>query len=118
MRAAGAPAGPIRTIAEACESPEVMERERFVTVPHPTAGTVPCLRSPIRLDGTPVRAPVAAPILGQHTAAALGDWLGYAAATIDPPKDPRRDRGAQRTRDHSPTHSPTPPRPTSPPSPP
>src|SRR3546814_19348158 len=38
MRAAGAPAGPIRTIAEACESPEVMERERFVTVPPPIGG--------------------------------------------------------------------------------
>ncbi|MFN4090255.1 MAG: CaiB/BaiF CoA transferase family protein [Alphaproteobacteria bacterium] len=83
MRAAGAPAGPIRTIAEACESPEVKERERFVTVPHPTAGSVPCLRSPIRLDGTPVRPPFAAPTLGQHTAAALGDWLGYDEARID-----------------------------------
>ena len=82
MRAAGAPAGPIRTIAEAAEAPEVRERGLLATAPHATAGTVPCIRNPMRLSLTPVRDPVGAPTLGQHTEEALAEWLGYDAARL------------------------------------
>ena len=82
MRAAGAPAGPIRTIAEAVASPEVRERGLIATVQHTGNGTIPAIRNPIRLSGTPVREPVGAPLLGEHTDAALAEWLGYDASRV------------------------------------
>jgi len=82
MRAMKVPAGPLRTIAEACASPEVRGRELVVQAPHATAGSVPTLRNPMRFEKTPVRPPVGAPLLGQHTDEVLRDVLGYDAARI------------------------------------
>jgi crotonobetainyl-CoA:carnitine CoA-transferase CaiB-like acyl-CoA transferase len=77
MQAAGVPAGPVRTIAEAVASPEAAERRLVSQVPHPTAGAVPNIAPPLRLFGTPVVDPVAAPLLGQHSAEVLSQVLGY-----------------------------------------
>lgn len=68
MRAAGVPGGPIRTIGEAVDSPEVQERGLVGTAPHSAAGEVPVVLNPLRFAGTPVRAPQGAPLLGEHTA--------------------------------------------------
>jgi len=77
MQAAGVPGGPIRSIAEACAAPEVRGRGLIVDAPHPTAGTIPVVRNPIRFSQTPIREPVAGPLLGQHTRTVLADLLGY-----------------------------------------
>src|SRR5690606_17737506 len=47
--------------------------------PHPVAGDVPDVRSPLRLSRTPVSEPVGAPYLGQHTEAVMAEWLGDGA---------------------------------------
>ena len=75
--AIGIPAGAVRTLAEALESPEVAERRLVSHIPHPTAGQVPNLRLPIELGATPLVEPVAAPLLGQHTDQILAEVLGY-----------------------------------------
>ena len=77
LRAAGVPAGPIRSIAEAVDSPEMKERGIIGTAPHTSAGTVPNVRLPIAMSGTPLIAPRGAPLLGEHTHSVLTGLLGY-----------------------------------------
>jgi formyl-CoA transferase len=82
MREGGVPAGPIRSIAEAVNSPEVKERAILGAAPHTKAGEVPNLRLPVVLAGTPLRAPQGAPVLGEHTRAVLSELLHYDSGRI------------------------------------
>jgi crotonobetainyl-CoA:carnitine CoA-transferase CaiB-like acyl-CoA transferase len=82
MKAANVPVGFLRTIEEAFNSPEMRARDRISQIPHPAAGTVPNIESPLRLDLTPVIDPVAAPLLGEHTRTVLRKTLGYDDARI------------------------------------
>jgi len=82
MKAANIPVGYLRTVEEAFNSPEVRERHRVNRIPHPAAGSVPNIESPLRLDLTPVANPVAAPLLGEHTKDVLRKILGYDDARI------------------------------------
>jgi formyl-CoA transferase len=82
MKAAKIPVGYLRTVEEAFNSPEVRERHRLSQIPHPTAGTVPNIESPLNLGMTPMIDPVAAPLLGQHTREVLRKKLGYDEARI------------------------------------
>jgi formyl-CoA transferase len=82
MKAANIPVGYLRTVEEAFNSPEVRERHRVSQIPHPAAGSVPNIESPLRLDLTPVADPVAAPLLGEHTNDVLRKTLGYDDARI------------------------------------
>ncbi|MEM7250125.1 MAG: CoA transferase [Pseudomonadota bacterium] len=71
MRDAGVPGGPVRSVGDALESPEVIERELVRTIDHPTAGSLRVLGSPLRLSSTPVAAAKAPPRLGEHSEAIL-----------------------------------------------
>jgi crotonobetainyl-CoA:carnitine CoA-transferase CaiB-like acyl-CoA transferase len=82
LKAANIPVGYLRTVEEAFNSPEARERHRLSQIPHPTAGTVPNIESPLNLGLTPVTDPVAAPLLGQHTREVLREKLGYDEARI------------------------------------
>jgi crotonobetainyl-CoA:carnitine CoA-transferase CaiB-like acyl-CoA transferase len=83
MREAGVPAGAINSIAEAFASDEMAARDLVHEIPHPTAGSVPNMRLPFRMHGTPLADPIAAPGLSQHAVEILRDVLGYDAARID-----------------------------------
>ena len=82
MREAGGPGGAINSIAEAFDGAEIAQRGLVTSIPHPTAGSIPNVALSIRLHGTPLADPVAAPRLGQHTAEILRDLLGYDAAHV------------------------------------
>ena len=82
MRDAGVPGGAIASVAEAFGSQVMADREMLSEIPHPTAGTVPNVRLPFRMAGTPLADPVAAPALGQHSEAVLRDVLGYGDAAV------------------------------------
>ncbi len=82
MKAANVPVGYLRTVEEAFNSPEVRERHRLSQIPHPAAGYVPNIETPLNLGLTPVIDPVAAPLLGQHTGEVLREKLGYDDARI------------------------------------
>ena len=82
MKAANIPVGYLRTVEEAFNSPEARERHRVSEIPHPKAGTVPNIETPLNLSLTPVIDPVAAPLLGQHTREVLRETLGYDEARI------------------------------------
>jgi crotonobetainyl-CoA:carnitine CoA-transferase CaiB-like acyl-CoA transferase len=77
MKKANVPVGYLRTVEQGFNSPEARERNRISAIPHPTAGSVPNIESPIKMVKTPVIDPVAAPLLGQHTYEVLRDTLGY-----------------------------------------
>jgi crotonobetainyl-CoA:carnitine CoA-transferase CaiB-like acyl-CoA transferase len=82
MRAAGVPAGPVRSIEEAAGSLEMRERGVLGRAPHTSLGEVPNIRLPMQLSGTPLRAARGAPLLGEHTEAVLADWLGWHAERV------------------------------------
>ena len=76
LRAAGIPCGEVRPVGAALTAPETLARGMVATVPHPSAGEVQLIASPLKLSGTPVAAPVAPPLLGQDGDAVLAA-LGY-----------------------------------------
>ncbi|MCK0196742.1 CoA transferase [Ancylobacter sp. 6x-1] len=76
LDAAGIPAGPINTIAQAFAEPQALARGLALSLPHVLGGTAPGVRSPVRLSGSPPGEPLAPPTLGQHTAEVLGGLLG------------------------------------------
>lgn len=77
MKQAGVPVGYLRTVEEGFNAPEARERGRLNRIPHPTAGWVPNIESPINMSLTPATDPVAAPRLGEHTREVLQRTLGY-----------------------------------------
>lgn len=81
LRTAGVPAGAVRELPDALASEEIAAREIVTRIPHPRLGEVPNIASPIRLEGTPIAKPIAAPLLGQHTAEVLAQ-LGYSGKRI------------------------------------
>ena len=82
LEAVGVPCGPINDIAQVFADPHVQARDIHQDLPHPEAGTVPTVASPIRYSATPIEHTVAPPTLGQHTDAVLGEALGLCAADI------------------------------------
>ena len=81
LGAAGVPCGRIRSVAEVCTNPQLVERGKVVERPHPTAGTVQMIGQPIELSDTPARIETAPPLLGEQTDAVLGE-AGYSDAEI------------------------------------
>jgi crotonobetainyl-CoA:carnitine CoA-transferase CaiB-like acyl-CoA transferase len=83
LERAGVPAGPINTLDQVYEDPQVVFRQMKRELPHPVAGTVPMAGSPLRLSGSPVEYRHAPPMLGEHTAQVLRDRLGLSDADIE-----------------------------------
>ncbi|HZU75177.1 MAG TPA: CoA transferase [Dehalococcoidia bacterium] len=75
LNANGVPAGPINTVAEAFADPQVHALGAVVALPHPTAGDVRVVGSPIHMSDTPVRPRSAPPLHGADTAAVLSELL-------------------------------------------
>lgn len=76
LEAVGVPCGPIQTIDQVFDHPQVKAREIWKNIPHPTGGTSPTTASPINFSATPVQYNRAAPMLGQHTEEILKELLG------------------------------------------
>lgn len=81
LRAAGIPCGEVRSVGHALDAPETAARGMVRSVPHPTAGEVRLVASPLKLGGTPVVGPIAPPLLGQHGGEILSE-IGYDADRI------------------------------------
>ncbi|MBM3104620.1 CoA transferase [Pseudomonas sp. V1] len=83
LEKAGVPCGPINDLAQMFADPQVKARELAIEMPHPLAGRVPQVASPIRLSETPVEYRNAPPLLGEHTEQVLGDVLGMTSSDIE-----------------------------------
>jgi crotonobetainyl-CoA:carnitine CoA-transferase CaiB-like acyl-CoA transferase len=71
------PCGPINRLDQVFSDPHVEHRGTRFDLPHPGAGSVPQVASPIRMSDTPLSYDRAPPLLGEHTAAVLRERLGY-----------------------------------------
>jgi crotonobetainyl-CoA:carnitine CoA-transferase CaiB-like acyl-CoA transferase len=76
LNAAKVPCGPINDIGEVFAEPQVIHRGMRIDLPHPTAGHVPGVRSPINYSRTAIEYREAPPLLGQHTDQVLEAELG------------------------------------------
>ncbi|MRV76359.1 CoA transferase [Duganella sp. FT92W] len=76
LEAVGVPCGPINDLHDVYRNPQVQARGMVVEAPHPTAGHVKLVRSPMRLSATPADGGTAPPLLGQHTEQVLREVLG------------------------------------------
>ena len=65
----GVPAGPINTLREVFDDPQVKARDMRVDLPHPDAkgGMIPGVRTPITINGRRAVADRAPPTIGEHT---------------------------------------------------
>ncbi|MEQ9331797.1 CaiB/BaiF CoA-transferase family protein [Thalassobaculum sp.] len=67
------PCGPINTVPRVFEDPQVRHREMLRELPHPLAGSVPQVVSPMRFGNAPLEFTTPPPLLGQHTAEVLAE---------------------------------------------
>ena len=84
---ANVPCGPINNFKEVFENEQVIARQIKMEMPHPTAGKVNLVRSPMRLSETPVVENRPPPLLGEHTLEVLQEKLGLTELQIKSLKD-------------------------------
>ncbi len=77
------PGGPINTIDQVFQHPQLVARGMVVEVTHPTAGRVKLVRSPMNLSRTPPQVRQHPPLLGEHTDEILSNLLGYTREQIE-----------------------------------
>ncbi len=83
LEAAGIPVGPINSLAQVFEHPQVRDRGMRLDLLHPLAQRVPQVASPIKMSATPPRYEQPPPLLGQHTEQILSDRLGLTRDDIE-----------------------------------
>jgi len=82
LEAVGVPCGPINDVGEVFANEQVQARAMAVDLPHPSAGKVTLVRSPMKMSGTPATSDKAPPLLGQHTDEVLREVLGRSGDEI------------------------------------
>lgn len=73
----GVPCGPIATLDEVFENPQIKARGLRIDLPREDAGMVKLVGNPIRFSETPIEYGLAPPRLGEHTETVLRDLLDY-----------------------------------------
>src|SRR5206468_1107115 len=82
MSEVGIPAGPINTVGEIMEDPQIQAREMVVELTHPEYGPLRVLGIPIKLSDTPGVVENAPPQFGEHNREVLSA-LGYGKDDIE-----------------------------------
>lgn len=86
---AGIPNGPINDLEAVFNDPQVQARKMEIEMPHPTAGKINLVGSPLKLSRTPVEIKRHPPLYSEHTEDILAK-LDYTTQQIKEMKD-RRD---------------------------
>lgn len=82
LEAVGVPAGPVLSVGEMLEDPQVLARDMVVEVEHSRLGRTKALGSPVKFSQTPTKIKRAAPMLGEHSREILGEY-GYSSKEIE-----------------------------------
>lgn len=77
LEKAGVPCGPINSIAQVFNDPQLLHRGMRLPLQHKTAGKMELVGSPMRFSRTPSQATKAPPTLGEDTKSVLAEVLGY-----------------------------------------
>ncbi|HEY7713855.1 MAG TPA: CoA transferase [Candidatus Binatia bacterium] len=83
------PCAPVQSIDQVFQAAQVLQRDMLMEVQHPTAGKVRMAGIPVKFSVTPASLRMPPPLLGEHSAEILQDWLGMSTAAID---DLKRER--------------------------
>ena len=75
----GVPCGPVNSLAQVFDDPQVRHRGAEVRLAHPLSGSgeVSVIANPLKLSETPVQYRHAPPVRNQHEKEILSDWLGH-----------------------------------------
>jgi crotonobetainyl-CoA:carnitine CoA-transferase CaiB-like acyl-CoA transferase len=76
------PVGPVNTLAEILEDPQIHAREMVLELTHPEYGPIKQLGIPIKMSETPGAVGGAPPLFGEHNEQLLS-MLGYAPDVIE-----------------------------------
>jgi len=82
LREARLPAGPVNSIADVLQEPQVRSRGSVLDIMDARYGQLTLPAPAPRLGATPAELRWVAPALGEHTAAVLEQWLGLAGEEI------------------------------------
>ncbi|MEO1549250.1 MAG: CaiB/BaiF CoA-transferase family protein [Pseudomonadota bacterium] len=82
LEAEGVPCGPVHDLEQVFGHPLTQAREMVVRLPHPLAGEVDLIASPIKMSDTPVTYQGAPPLLGADTKQILTQVLGLSPGQI------------------------------------
>ncbi|OGO10958.1 MAG: formyl-CoA transferase [Chloroflexi bacterium RBG_19FT_COMBO_50_10] len=77
LEAVGVPCGPINSIDQLMDDPQVQARQMVIQVPHSSAGSIKMVASPLKIPTAPVELRLPPPMLGEHTEQILCDVLGF-----------------------------------------
>ena len=86
-QARGIPLSPIPSPAEVVEWVHLQERQHFLEIEHPQAGTVKIPGPPFREHGKPLWPLRRAPLLGEHTQEVLCGRLGHTKMDVQRMRD-------------------------------
>lgn len=82
MISAGIPNGPINDMEDVFHDPQVTARNMVIEIPHPTAGSVKLVGSPLKLSRTPVAMKRHPPLYSEHTELIL-TGMGYTSEQMN-----------------------------------
>lgn len=82
MERAGVPCGPIHTIKQIMNHPQVIAREMILEIDHPVAKNLKVPGFPVKFSDTPAQLTKHPPLLGEHTDEILLE-AGYSIAEIE-----------------------------------
>lgn len=83
LTAVNLPAARVATLDEVAENPQLRHRGQFIEVEHPVQGRIPVAGPAIRYSDSPPSETPRIPILGEHSAEVLQEWLNYDSARIE-----------------------------------
>lgn len=82
LEKAGVPAGPVLSLGEVLNNPQVQARQMVVELTHSNIGRTRALGTPVKFSMTPTRILRAAPVLGEHTREIMQEY-GYSEPEIN-----------------------------------
>lgn len=89
LEKSGVSCGPINTLQQVFDDPQIRAREMRLQMAHPATGAKPVdmIASPMKMSSTPPEYRHAPPLLGQHTDEVLGELLGMQASDLQALRD-------------------------------